>query len=370
MTLRKKPPRNDRVRVHVETTDSADLSEWRRQHVIANRLGITVFFLLKATTEEAKLQTDEKVCPDKESADQWALKSDATWKYLIRTHIKTLWNWKHVKRQFAHLPTHSVRARGEHFTLVSRDALLRSGIETEFIMVGCAEPPKDRSEYTKQIDVQLQVFRKDESIRVKGLIEEKCRSPALVPYFLPQIHSCLKPLGCTSFAEFCKDKSSAVMWAVLKSFLDGKHTTAATYYIIHWRPPESAGNQVYVRETCEAVNVACHFCCSGLPEPVDAAFFDTWRCCDHLLAQLRQHHSRIRSLIFIAGTSVDGTWSDSVRYGWDMVAQAEEYGYSLGGVMNGLRSAITIFLKEEPGWIICQDFPEHQGLTVLGRAPK
>lgn len=106
------------------------------------------------------------------------------------------------------------------------------------------------------------------------------------------------------------------------------------------------------------------------PEPVDMLFIDTWHVYGHLKRELAHHHEKVNKYIIMHDTEVDRVFGESLRCGWDVVAQSQSSGYPEEEISCGLQKAIDEFLEAHPEWTLLEHFVHNNGLTVLARRPR
>ena len=66
-------------------------------------------------------------------------------------------------------------------------------------------------------------------------------------------------------------------------------------------------------------------------------------------------------------TTVDGIYGETIRSGWDAVAQSRESGFPVDEINCGLKKAIQDFLASNSEWKLKEEFTNNNGLTVLER---
>jgi len=99
----------------------------------------------------------------------------------------------------------------------------------------------------------------------------------------------------------------------------------------------------------------------------DLLFIDTWHIYGHLKRELARWHSYAKTYIVLHDTTVDEWEGETIRCGWDAVAQSKESGIPIEEIRKGLWPAIEEFLKEHPEWHLAKRYTNNNGLTILKR---
>jgi beta-1,4-mannosyl-glycoprotein beta-1,4-N-acetylglucosaminyltransferase len=99
----------------------------------------------------------------------------------------------------------------------------------------------------------------------------------------------------------------------------------------------------------------------------DLLFIDTWHIYGHLKRELARWHSYAKTYIVLHDTTVDEWAGETIRNGWDAVAQSKASGIPVEEINKGLWPAVEEFLKEHPEWHLAKRYTNNNGLTVLKR---
>ena len=99
----------------------------------------------------------------------------------------------------------------------------------------------------------------------------------------------------------------------------------------------------------------------------DLFFIDTWHIYGHLKRELARWHSYAKTYIVLHDTTVDEWVGETIRNGWDAVAQSKESGIPVEEIIKGLWPAVEEFLKDHPEWRLEKRYTNNNGLTVLKR---
>lgn len=109
-------------------------------------------------------------------------------------------------------------------------------------------------------------------------------------------------------------------------------------------------------------------CFCAAPPPTCRLFIDTWHVYGHLKRELAQHAGHVNKFIALHDTEVDKVAGESIRMGFDVAAQAAEFGYPAEEITQGLGQALEEFLAAYAGeWEVAEHFANNNGLTVLRR---
>ena len=99
----------------------------------------------------------------------------------------------------------------------------------------------------------------------------------------------------------------------------------------------------------------------------DLFFIDTWHIYGHLKRELARWHSYAKTYIVLHDTTVDEWVGETIRNGWDAVAQSKESGIPVEEIRKGLWPAVEEFLQEHPEWHLEKRYTNNNGLTILKR---
>lgn len=99
----------------------------------------------------------------------------------------------------------------------------------------------------------------------------------------------------------------------------------------------------------------------------DLLFIDTWHIYGHLKRELARWHSYAKTYIVLHDTTVDEWAGETIRCGWDAVAQSKASGIPVEEIRKGLWPAVEEFLKEHPEWRLEKRYTNNNGLTILKR---
>lgn len=99
----------------------------------------------------------------------------------------------------------------------------------------------------------------------------------------------------------------------------------------------------------------------------DLLFIDTWHIYGHLKRELARWHSYAKTYIVLHDTTVDEWAGETIRCGWDAVAQSKASGIPVEEINKGLWPAVEEFLKDHPEWHLAKRYTNNNGLTVLKR---
>lgn len=102
-------------------------------------------------------------------------------------------------------------------------------------------------------------------------------------------------------------------------------------------------------------------------EPTDVLFIDTWHVYGHLKRELNAWHAHVAKYIVLHDTEIDSVSGESIRNGWDVVAQSAASGYPVEELQCGLQKAIDEFLDCHPQWHVVATYTNNNGLTVIKR---
>lgn len=102
-------------------------------------------------------------------------------------------------------------------------------------------------------------------------------------------------------------------------------------------------------------------------EPTDLLFIDTWHVYGHLKRELARWNSVVGKYIILHDTTVDAEFGETLRVGWDAVAQSRQSKIPVEEITKGLWPAVTEFLAEHPEWVLEKRYENNNGLTVLRR---
>jgi hypothetical protein len=102
-------------------------------------------------------------------------------------------------------------------------------------------------------------------------------------------------------------------------------------------------------------------------EKTDLLFIDTWHVYAQLKRELERWHSYAGKYIILHDTTVDGEFGESIRCGWDTVAEAAKFGFPREEIERGLWPAVEEFLRDHPEWKLHKRYTHNNGLTVLQR---
>jgi len=99
----------------------------------------------------------------------------------------------------------------------------------------------------------------------------------------------------------------------------------------------------------------------------DLLFIDTWHIYGHLKRELARWHSYAKTYLVLHDTTVDEWAGETIRNGWDAVAQSKASGIPIDEINKGLWPAVSEFLKEHPEWHLAKRYTNNNGLTILKR---
>jgi len=102
-------------------------------------------------------------------------------------------------------------------------------------------------------------------------------------------------------------------------------------------------------------------------EKTDLLFIDTWHIYGHLKRELARWNSYVTKYIILHDTTVDGIYGETIRCGWDAVAQSKSSGIPVDEINKGLWPAVTEFLASHPEWTLEKRLTNNNGLTILAR---
>lgn len=103
-------------------------------------------------------------------------------------------------------------------------------------------------------------------------------------------------------------------------------------------------------------------------EQTDLLFIDTWHVYGHLKRELNRWHSVVNKYIILHDTEIDGIRGETLRVGWDPMAQSNKSGIPVDEICKGLQPAIDEFLKEHTEWKLHSRYTNNNGLSVLSRS--
>ena len=103
-----------------------------------------------------------------------------------------------------------------------------------------------------------------------------------------------------------------------------------------------------------------------IPE-TDMLFIDTWHIYGHLKCELATHHTKVRKYIVMHDTELDKIHGETIRCGWDAIAQSITSGYPVEEINMGLQKAIDEFLETNKEWGVSKVYTNNNGLTILKR---
>lgn len=190
----------------------------------------------------------------------------------------------------------------------------------------------------------------------------KCDTPSDINEHIPTLRA---------LASECRHITEAGVRTVVSSYafataLKGK----ADHKLVQVDLKKSA-NVIAFQAECAAEGVSTVFYEeSDLTCPLaktDLLFIDTWHIYGHLKRELARWHSYAKTYILLHDTTVDEWAGETIRNGWDAVAQSKASGIPVEEIRKGLWPAVEEFLKEHPEWHLEKRYTNNNGLTILKR---
>ena len=103
---------------------------------------------------------------------------------------------------------------------------------------------------------------------------------------------------------------------------------------------------------------------------VDITFIDTWHVYAQLKRELEKFSHTTNKYMILHDTTVDADLGETLRNGWDPVAQMQLTGFPVVDICRGLWPAVQEFLEEHQGeWTLLHRYTNNNGLTILAKTP-
>jgi hypothetical protein len=102
-------------------------------------------------------------------------------------------------------------------------------------------------------------------------------------------------------------------------------------------------------------------------EETDLLFIDSWHTYGTMKRELHNNHHKVRKYMLFHDVITDASYSESVRFNWNIEQQSKESGYSEDEIFIGIVPAIKEFLNKHPEWRVKEFFRNNNGLLVLER---
>lgn len=165
----------------------------------------------------------------------------------------------------------------------------------------------------------------------------------------------------------CGVETAVSSWAFVKGLYDNEKSRKRLLSIdLNYHP-----NIAQVRNIATKLGIDYEFkrgsdLCVEVEE-TDLTFIDTWHIYGHLKRELARFAPLTRKYIILHDTVVDGEVGETIRRGWNPLAQAQESGYPVGDIIRGLKDAVSEFLANNAEWRQRDHFSNCNGLTILER---
>ena len=192
----------------------------------------------------------------------------------------------------------------------------------------------------------------------------RCNTPSDINEHLPTLARYAEE--CSTVAEFGM-RSVISTWALLYGLLKSPGTNKRLLSLdLNYSPGIEN-----VKNLCNHLCIDFFFIMGNdilySLEPTDLLFIDTWHIYGHLKRELEKHHSQVNKYILLNDTTVDAIVGETIRNGWDPVAQSKTCGYPIEEITKGLWPAVEEFLAAHPEWVLEHRYKNNNGLTVLKR---
>ena len=154
-------------------------------------------------------------------------------------------------------------------------------------------------------------------------------------------------------------------WAFALGLLNGKNDLC-TLYMNDITPC----NVSELIESCKNTKLKLNYIWMNdlqieLTENVDLTFIDTWHVYGQLKRELEKFSKTTNKYIIMHDTQVDKIYGETIRCGWNAVAQSIQTGIPVDEITCGLQKAIDEFLETNSNWKIKEVFTNNNGLTIL-----
>jgi len=154
-------------------------------------------------------------------------------------------------------------------------------------------------------------------------------------------------------------------WALALGLLNGKNDLC-TLYMNDITPC----NVSELIESCKNTKLKLNYIWMNdlqieLTENVDLTFIDTWHVYGQLKRELEKFSKTTNKYIIMHDTQVDKIYGETIRCGWNAVAQSIHTGIPVDEINCGLQKAIDEFLETNSNWKIKEVFTNNNGLTIL-----
>jgi hypothetical protein len=221
--------------------------------------------------------------------------------------------------------------------------------------------------FTGFIDTQpIQNTRLNKTI--DQLYEASCRNYSDIFEHIPTLKKYASEQGIYSVAEYGVRGTSHSSVGLMKGLIEGKMNDGKdrSYIGVDISPCE----YLYMQEIAKIFDINYKFEVANsatykFKQPVDLLFIDSWHIFGHLSRELESSHSSVNKYIIMHDTEIDKMVGESVRCNLDIEKQAEESGYPVEEIVQGLQPAIDQFLEKHSEWRVKEVFTNNNGLTVL-----
>lgn len=190
----------------------------------------------------------------------------------------------------------------------------------------------------------------------------KCKTPSDINEHLPTLRA---------LAFECRHITEAGVRSVVSSYAFATALKGKPDHKLVQVDLEKSPNVTKFQAECAAERVNTIFYEeSDLTCPVaetDLLFIDTWHIYGHLKRELARWHSYAKTYIVLHDTTVDEWVGETIRNGWDPVAQSKSSGIPVEEIKKGLWPAVEEFLRDHPEWRLEKRYTNNNGLTILKR---
>jgi len=99
----------------------------------------------------------------------------------------------------------------------------------------------------------------------------------------------------------------------------------------------------------------------------DLTFIDTWHVYGQLKRELNIFSKYTNKYIIMHDTTIDAIYGETIRNGWNALAQSKLTGIPVDEINKGLIPAIEEFLIDNPSWYLKERFTNNNGLIILAK---
>jgi len=226
----------------------------------------------------------------------------------------------------------------------------------------CAQPCLSEVYSKKNNEDKRHMELKEQESSLEAQYNLKSTTPSDINEHLPTLRA---------LASECRHVTEAGVRTVVSSYAFATALKGKAEHALVQVDLKKSANVTTFQAECAAEGVHTVFYEeSDLTCPVaetDLLFIDTWHIYGHLKRELARWHSYAKTYIVLHDTTVDEWAGETIRNGWDAVAQSKESGIPVEEIRKGLWPAVEEFLKEHPEWHLAKRYTNNNGLTILKR---